>query len=164
MVDPPDKTMCLYKEGRTSISAAWMVLKTSSAMPEPSTLIRWGWNRASGASNRSPPTLMIRPSGSCFNDREGYFGGSPRRKRTIPFVPCRTRRERWSPGPAFVLFRCCSRCSRASPLTDGPSQNRQCDWRRSPSTGEAMVKKIQSINWEKNPRAKLCLTDKENRP
>ena len=47
-----------------SISAAWMVLKRSSATPTPSTLMRWGWNRASGASNRSPPTLITRPSGS----------------------------------------------------------------------------------------------------
>lgn len=47
-----------------SISAAWMVLERSSATPTPSTLMRWGWNRASGASNRSPPTLITRPSGS----------------------------------------------------------------------------------------------------
>lgn len=46
------------------MSAAWMVLKSSSATPTPSTLMRWGWNRASGASKRSPPTLITLPSGS----------------------------------------------------------------------------------------------------
>ena len=48
-----------------SMSAAWMVLKSSSATPAPSTLMRWGWKRASGAPNRSPPTFTWRPSGSC---------------------------------------------------------------------------------------------------
>lgn len=65
MVEPPDSTMCLYNSGLISISAVWIVLNTSSAMPWPSTLIKCGWNRASGASKRSPPTLMTRPSGSC---------------------------------------------------------------------------------------------------
>lgn len=59
-----------------SISAAWMVLKRSSATPTPSTLIRWGWKRASGASNRSPPTLITRPSGSW-----GCVGGLRRREK-----------------------------------------------------------------------------------
>lgn len=41
-----------------------MVLKSNSATPTPSTLIRWGWNSASGASKRSPPTLITLPSGN----------------------------------------------------------------------------------------------------
>lgn len=46
------------------MSAAWMVLNRSSATPTPSMLIRWGWNSASGASNRSPLIFTTRPSGS----------------------------------------------------------------------------------------------------
>ena len=34
------------------------------ATPGCSTSIKWGWNMHSGASNRSEPTLMTRPSGS----------------------------------------------------------------------------------------------------
>lgn len=52
-----------------SISAAWMVLNSSSATPTPSTLMRWGWKRASGAPNLSPPTFTCRPSGSCTRGR-----------------------------------------------------------------------------------------------
>lgn len=83
MVEPPDNTMCLYKSARISISADWIVSNKSStcdivnmlyrhvllliflpAMPLPSTSTRCGWNKHSGASNRSEPTLITRPSGS----------------------------------------------------------------------------------------------------
>lgn len=55
------------------MSAAWMVLNSSSATPAPSTLMRWGWKRASGAPNRSPPTFTCLPSGSCTNERNRLF-------------------------------------------------------------------------------------------
>lgn len=45
-------------------SDTWMVLNSNSATPTPSMPIRCGWNRASGASKRSPPTLTTRPSGN----------------------------------------------------------------------------------------------------
>lgn len=51
------------------MSAAWMVLNSSSATPAPSTLMRWGWKSASGAPNLSPPTLTCRPSGSYTAER-----------------------------------------------------------------------------------------------
>lgn len=51
------------------MSAAWMVLNSSSATPGPSTLIRWGWKSASGAPNLSPPTFTCRPSGSFTRKR-----------------------------------------------------------------------------------------------
>ena len=35
------------------------------ATPGCSTSTRWGWNMHSGASYRSGPTLITRPSGSC---------------------------------------------------------------------------------------------------
>jgi hypothetical protein len=35
------------------------------ATPGCSTSTRWGWNMHSGASYRSEPTLITRPSGSC---------------------------------------------------------------------------------------------------
>lgn len=64
------------------MSAAWMVLKRSSATPTPSTLIRWGWKRASGASKRSPPTLITLPSGSCGGERmDGKNKGKGEKKR-----------------------------------------------------------------------------------
>lgn len=56
--------MALKREERTSTSAAWMVLKRNSAMPGCSTSTRWGWKRHSGASKRSLPTRITRPSGS----------------------------------------------------------------------------------------------------
>ena len=34
------------------------------ATPGDSRSTRWGWNMHSGASNRSEPTLIVRPSGS----------------------------------------------------------------------------------------------------
>ena len=64
IVEPPESTICLYNSARISMSAACIVLKTNSAMPWPSTFIKCGWNKASGASKRSPPTFMTRPSGS----------------------------------------------------------------------------------------------------
>lgn len=60
----------LFLSHLVSMSAAWMVLKSSSATPTPSTLMRWGWKSASGASKRSPPTLITRPSGSWTHGNE----------------------------------------------------------------------------------------------
>lgn len=61
MVDPPDRTMCLYSSDRMSISAAWIVLKTSSAMPEK---MRNGYNMIVRASQklklRQPPHSNIK--------------------------------------------------------------------------------------------------------
>jgi len=57
------------------MSAAWIVLNRSSAIPAVSTLIRWGWNSASGAPNLSPPTRITRPSGNCaanYTNRQHY--------------------------------------------------------------------------------------------
>lgn len=60
------KSVCLcVRCGGGCVVCTCMVLKTSSAIPWPSTLMRCGWNSASGASNRSPPTLITRPSGNC---------------------------------------------------------------------------------------------------
>lgn len=46
------------------MSADCIVLNTNSAIPGASTLIKCGWNNASGAANLSPPTLITRPSGN----------------------------------------------------------------------------------------------------
>lgn len=85
MLDPPERTTCLYSSERTSTAAAWIVWKSISrqafqqlvqfalskgrmcdlpATPGCSTSTRWGWNIHSGASNRSEPILITRPSGS----------------------------------------------------------------------------------------------------
>ena len=45
-----------------------MVLKSISAHPGCSTSTKAGWNIHSGASNRSEPTLITRPSGSCHEE------------------------------------------------------------------------------------------------
>jgi hypothetical protein len=81
MLEPPERTTCLYSSVRMSTAAVWIVEKSISvgnvdyrvhgegvnclpATPGCSTSMRWGWNMHSGASNRSGPILMIRPSGS----------------------------------------------------------------------------------------------------
>ena len=56
MVEPPERTMCLYRSGRVLMSHDWMQSKTSSARPLLSTSIIVGWKSASGASKRSGPT------------------------------------------------------------------------------------------------------------
>ena len=103
--------------------------------PDPSTLIKCGWKSASGASNRSPPTLMMRPSGSCGFRREKQNWVSFDFKDRLGNAPCTTRRGRSSRAPVSVRIRCCSRCSRVSPWAGAPSQSRPCGWRRSPATG-----------------------------
>ena len=64
------------------MSAAWMVLKSSSERPWPSTLTRWGWKRISGASKRSPAESNDAPVGQspgldedCGLQGESLLGG-----------------------------------------------------------------------------------------
>ena len=82
MLEPPERTTCLYSSVRMSTAADWIVEKSISvwgiiengakldngdclpATPGCSTSMRCGWNMHSGASNRSWPILMTRPSGS----------------------------------------------------------------------------------------------------
>lgn len=90
MLEPPESTICLYNSDRTSTGAVWIVENSISddmkdrektrrrgsdkqvkelqrnipATPGCSTSTRCGWNMHSGASNRSCPTLITRPSGS----------------------------------------------------------------------------------------------------
>ena len=109
-------------------------------MPEPSTLIKWGWKSASGASNRSPPTLMTRPSGSFFFSKK--FVSNIRWLLILEWphlrnLLCKIRRAPSSRAPAFVPFQCCSRCSRVSLSIGGQFRNRPCDWTRSLSTATA---------------------------
>jgi hypothetical protein len=47
-----------------STAAVWIVSKSISATPGCSMSTRCGWNIHSGASKRSEPTLIVRPSGS----------------------------------------------------------------------------------------------------
>lgn len=64
MLLPPLSTIALYRLLLTSTSVPCIVLNRNSEMPGCSTSTRCGWNRHSGASNRSLPTLITRPSGS----------------------------------------------------------------------------------------------------
>ena len=64
MLEPPESTMCLYSSERMLTTAVWIVSKSISEMPACSMSTRCGWNIHSGASKRSEPTLIIRPSGS----------------------------------------------------------------------------------------------------
>ena len=68
------------------MSAAWMVLNSSSATPAPSTLMGWGWKRASGAPNLSPPTLTCRPSGSYTAERNQMSKISTSLCYTVPVL------------------------------------------------------------------------------
>lgn len=70
MLEPPDRTMCLYSSARMSTAAFWIVSKSISATPGCSMSTRCGWNMHSGASKRSEPTLIVRPSGSYFDHIE----------------------------------------------------------------------------------------------
>lgn len=117
-----------------SISAAWMVLNKSSATPTPSTLMRWGWKSDSGASNRSPPTLITLPSGSWgHTESPPPVNGSWTRPATLRdrHWPCTTRPAPSSPAPTSAPARCCTRRSTASPSSSSPSQSPQSGWRRS---------------------------------
>lgn len=128
-----------------SISAAWMVLKSSSATPTPSTLMRWGWNRASGASNLSPPTLITLPSGSWGHTQN--FCHQKCNNVLIPLNtvlsnccliiseddhdwPCTTPLVLLSPAPASAPARCYNPRSKASPSSSSPSQSPPSGWRR----------------------------------
>jgi hypothetical protein len=53
-----------------STAAFWIVSKSISATPGCSMSTRCGWNMHSGASKRSEPTLIVRPSGSYFDHIE----------------------------------------------------------------------------------------------
>ncbi len=63
--------MCLYRSGRVSMSHELITLKSISPSPADSTPMSDGLNSASGASNRSAPTLITRPSGSVYLRDEG---------------------------------------------------------------------------------------------
>lgn len=140
IVDPPDSTICLYRTERISIVAAWIVLNTSSAIPWPSTLIKCGWNRASGASNRSPPTLITRPSGSWNHLNEFYQKKKMflrHTKRTIN-LPCTSPPRRLFLGPVSVPFQCHIRCNTNFPSSFEPFQSRQYDWMHNHVTTKAL--------------------------
>jgi hypothetical protein len=57
--------MCLYSSGLMSISADWMALNTSSAMPKPSTLI-WNWFYASVLAVPNFLTNLVRVKNEAF--------------------------------------------------------------------------------------------------
>ena len=146
MVEPPERTMCLYSDGRTSMSAAWIVEKTSSAIPDPSTLIKWGWKSASGASNRSPPTLITRPSGSFIRNRIFWFLNMPWPQRLEGRIKgnllCMIRLKRLFREPVFVPFQCYSQYNKVFLSTGEQFQSLPYDWMRSLSAATAIKRNI----------------------
>ncbi|KAJ3766150.1 hypothetical protein FB446DRAFT_606934, partial [Lentinula raphanica] len=61
ILDPLERTTCLYNSAQISTAASGY--ECEPATPGCSTSTRCGWNMHSGASNRSEPTLIVRPSG-----------------------------------------------------------------------------------------------------
>merc|ERR1719195_375895 len=64
IVVPPDITMLPYRSFRMSTSHFMIDVKVSLWIPSCSSPRNCGWNKASGALNRSAPTVMTWPSGS----------------------------------------------------------------------------------------------------
>ncbi|EDZ73257.1 hypothetical protein AWRI1631_42080 [Saccharomyces cerevisiae AWRI1631] len=67
ILEPPERTMALYRELLISTSADCTVLNNSSPTPGCSTSTKPGWNKHSGASNLSCPTLIVLPSGNSYD-------------------------------------------------------------------------------------------------
>lgn len=66
-----EEELCQRGTGtKVSEAAEWTGERRGDAPATPgcSTSTRCGWNMHSGASNRSEPTLMTRPSGSCESE------------------------------------------------------------------------------------------------
>merc|ERR1712199_115487 len=64
IVVPPDKTTLAYRSLRMSTSHFMMDWNVVSWMPLASLPMKLGWKSTSGHLKRSPPTVMILPSGS----------------------------------------------------------------------------------------------------
>merc|ERR1719199_567047 len=64
IVVPPDSTTLAYRSLRMSTSHFMIDWKVVSWIPLASLPMKLGWNSTSGHLKRSPPTVMILPSGS----------------------------------------------------------------------------------------------------
>merc|ERR1719150_1642405 len=69
IVEPPDRTVLVYRSRRMSTSHFWMLSYVSLWIPSDSLPMREGWNRGSGHRKRSAPTVITWPSGNsyCFS-------------------------------------------------------------------------------------------------
>merc|ERR1712056_4280 len=66
MVVPPESTTLLYKSLRMSTSHFMIDWKVVSWIPLASLPMKLGWKSTSGHLKRSPPTVMMLPSGSSY--------------------------------------------------------------------------------------------------
>merc|ERR1712244_66642 len=66
IVVPPERTTLAYKSLRISTSHFMIDWKVVSCTPLASFPIKLGWKSTSGQRNRSPPTVMMFPSGNSY--------------------------------------------------------------------------------------------------